>query len=475
MDTQDIPVLTEVYKTKPNKVAQVKDQVSPEVLTSLAEELKSKIKAELTSELTLELREKLKQELLEGATAPVNQDDLSNLRSELLAAIEHTSQTVGALEKYLDQAAVSTQTIEEDLIKKNEALIDRSKSELTDVLNQLNATNTERINSEIAAKVSEAQDNAVIEAKSKITDDLIAIENDFKTFAGGVLEDIKSQLSHALNESVQTNKTTLDQLNQELDDSIQMGKAEIGKLNQELAEAQQLNQNTLDEHLETLKNQFLTDINHHQKSFESALSTFSETTKDALLTDLEERQKSFDSAMNTMVDELYAQLKEDLEGDVKSQLNEFIQNAMEKKKQTSIEELNRFYQEHTKQSQDNFAHRTQVMSQELLDAVSAHSQKLLLETNEALVVSQQSLLEEAKTNALNQLSLALSSVIDEKRISFKELINEDLPAVEKVISERLNHLLSSELPVFEEGLMIKVKASIVEALQSIKLVVPSDQ
>jgi len=442
VDTQDIPVLTEVYKTKPNKVAQVKDQVSPEVLTSLAEELRVKIKAELTSELTLELSEKLKQELQQGAAAPVNQEDLSDLRGELLAAIEQTSQTVGALEKYLDQAAVSTQAIEEDLIKKNEALIERSKSELTDVLNQLNATNTERINSEIEVKVNEAQDSAVVEAKSKIADDLISIETDFKTFTDAILEDTKAQLS---------------------------------QLNQEVAEAQQLNRATLDEHLEALKNQFLTDINHHQNSFENALSTFSETTKEALLSDLEERQKSFDSAMNTMVDELYAQMKEDLEGDVKSQLNEFIQNAMEKKKQTSVEELNRFYQEHTKQSQDNFAHRTQVMSQELLDAVSAHSQKLLLETNEALVVSQQSLLEEAKTNALNQLDLALSSVIDEKRNSFKELINDDLPAIEKVISERLNHLLSSELPVFEESLMIKVRASIIEALQSIKLVVPSDQ
>lgn len=493
VDTQDIPVLTEVYKTKPNKVAQVKDQVSPEILSSLVEELREKLKAELTSELSAALGSKLKQDLSEQAEVLVNQDEIANLRSELLAAIEHTNQTVSALENYLDQTALSTKALEEDLIRKNEALLETNKSELSETLDQLSTASTERINSEIAATLSEVQQTSISEAKSQIADNLNTIEDGFKQFVTSFLDETKSQLTQSLNESQQANKSAVDvltkelnesiqasktelsQLHQEFEDSLQVKRENISQLNQALAETQQGGKAELDAYLEASRNKFVTEINLHQQSFESAVSTLSEAIKNKLLSELEERQSSFDSSINTMVEELHAQMKQELEDNAKTQLSDFIQNSMEKKKQASVEELNRFYQEHTKQSQDNFAHRTQVLSQEMLDAVSAHSNKLLLETNEALAVAHQTQLEQARMNALAKMNDALTILIEEKRMGFKNLINDDLPAVEKVISERINHLLSSELPVFEEGLMIKVKTSIIEALQSIKLILPSDK
>jgi hypothetical protein len=135
--------------------------------------------------------------------------------------------------------------------------------------------------------------------------------------------------------------------------------------------------------------------------------------------------------------------------------------------------LNRFYQEHTKQSQDNFAHRTQVMTQELKEAILEHSQKLLLEANEAMSVAHQSQIEQVKASALVKINEVLTNAMDEKRADFKELIAGDIPELEKMLSEKLNHLFSAELPVFEESLMIKVKGSISEALQSVKLVIPT--
>lgn len=487
VDTPDIPVLTEVYKTKPSKPTPVKEQFSSEVIASIAAELRS----EITAELKEELNQKLKQELLYKITEQLNNEAVSNLRNELMAALESTHQSVQEMESKLHEATVNAHAAEEALIEKNEALFESSKSDLAATIELLGQAHSERLGlalankvtemqevalsevsskmainvtemqntalleaksqiatmatevqevtlsemtSQIAAKVAEMQESAVSETKLKVTDDLSHVEEDFKQYLTATIETTKDQFHNTLLESQQNAMDTLQ------------------------VEA---------------KNKLLSDINQYQQSFETSVSTYSETAKSTLLNEIDEHQKSFETTINTLVEDLHTHMRQELEVNIKSQMNEFIQDILEKKKHTTVEELNRFYQEHTQQSQDNFAHRTQVMTQELKEAVLEHSQKLLLEANEAMAVAHQSQIEQAKASVLAQMNEALTAIMEEKRAGFKDAIAGDVPELEKILSEKLNHLFSAELPVFEESLMIKVKGSIRDALQSVKLVIPS--
>ncbi|MGZ8270859.1 MAG: hypothetical protein ACXW1T_06605, partial [Methylophilus sp.] len=318
----------------------------------------------------------------------------------------------------------------------NTALLE-AKSQIDTMAAEVQEVTLSELTSKIAAKVAEMQESAVTEAKLKVTDDLSHVEDDFKQYLTATIETTKDQFHNTLLESQQTQQNAMDMLQ---------------------AEA---------------KNKLLSDINQYQQSFETSVSAYSETAKSTLLNEIDEHQKSFETTINTLVEDLHTHMRQELEVNIKSQMNEFIQDILEKKKHTTVEELNRFYQEHTQQSQDNFAHRTQVMTQELKEAVLEHSQKLLLEANEAMAIAHQSQIEQAKTNVLAQMNEALTTIMEEKRTGFKEAIAGDVPELEKILSEKLNHLFSAELPVFEEGLMIKVKDSIREALQSVKLVIPS--
>jgi hypothetical protein len=315
----------------------------------------------------------------------------------------------------------------------NTALLE-AKSQIATMATEVQEVTLSEMTSQIAAKVAEMQESAVSETKLKVTDDLSHVEVDFKQYLTATIETNKDQFHNTLLESQQNAMDTLQ------------------------VEA---------------KNKLLSDINQYQQSFEASVSAYSETVKSTLLNDIDEHQKSFETTINTLVEDLHTHMSQELEVNIKSQMNEFIQDVLEKKKHTTVEELNRFYQEHTQQSQDNFAHRTQVMTQELKEAVLEHSQKLLLEANEAMAVAHQSQVEQAKASVLAQMNEALTAIMEEKRAGFKDAIAGDVPELEKILSEKLNHLFSAELPVFEESLMIKVKGSIRDALQSVKLVIPS--
>jgi hypothetical protein len=499
----DIPVLTEVYKTKPNKHEQAKEkeQVSPEIIASIAAELR----AEITAELKEELNQKLKQELLQKITEQLNKDAIYSLRSELMGAVDTINQSVNEFEGKLNDATVNAQAAEEMLIAKNAALLEASKSDLTASLDQLSQAHTERLSAELSSKVTEMQEAALSEAKSQIATEAarvqeLTLSEAASQLAAKVAEMQETVLSEAKSQIAEIQEVTLSETAVKVaemqDLALSDTKSKItddltgvengfkqyveatletskNQFQNDLHEAQQVHQGAMDTLQLEMKDKLTSEISQHQQTFESSVSSYSETAKNTLLNEVDEHQKSFEATINTLVEGLHAQMREELEGNIKTQMNEFIQDILEKKKLTTVEELNRFYQEHTKQSQDNFAHRTQVMTQELKEAILEHSQKLLLEANEAMSVAHQSQIEQVKASALVKINEVLTNAMDEKRADFKELIAGDIPELEKMLSEKLNHLFSAELPVFEESLMIKVKGSISEALQSVKLVIPT--
>ncbi|MGZ8272017.1 MAG: hypothetical protein ACXW1T_12275, partial [Methylophilus sp.] len=164
VDTPDIPVLTEVYKTKPSKPTPVKEQFSSEVIASIAAELR----AEITAELKEELNQKLKQELLHKITEQLNSEAVSNLRNELMAALESTHQSVQEMESKLHEATVNAHAAEEALIEKNGALLESSKSDLAASIEHLGQAHLERLGPELANKVTEMHEVAFSEASSKM-------------------------------------------------------------------------------------------------------------------------------------------------------------------------------------------------------------------------------------------------------------------------------------------------------------------
>jgi myosin heavy subunit len=490
VDTPDIPVLTEVYKTKPSKPTPVKEQFSSEVIASIAAELRS----EITAELKEELNQKLKQELLHKITEQLNNEAISSLRNELMAALDTTHQSVQEIESKLHEAAVNAHAAEEVLIEKNEALLESSKSDLAATIEHLGQAHSERLDLALANKVSEMQETALSEASSQMVAKVAEMQNtalleaksQIATMATEVQEVTLSEMTSQIAAKVaemqesavsETKLKITDDLNSVEEDFKQYLTATMETTKEQfhnsLLESQQMQQNAMDAFQAEAKNKLSSDISQYQQSFETSVSAYSETAKSTLLNEIDEHQRSFETTVNSLVEDLHTQMRQELEVNIKSQMNEFIQDILEKKKHTTVEELNRFYQEHTQQSQDNFAHRTQVMTQELKEAVLEHSQKLLLEANEAMAVAHQSQIEQAKASVLAQMNEALTAIMEEKRAGFKDVIAGDVPELEKILSEKLNHLFSAELPVFEESLMIKVKGSISEALQSVKLVIPS--
>jgi hypothetical protein len=289
VDNQDIPVLTDIYQTQSDVSPPVKEQVSATDIALIRQELTAEIKAQLTQELMGKLQAEivpnLRKELMDSAQAEYAQQ-LKQAQAEYAQQLKQVQAEYARQLKQTQSVPVDTQAAEQNLIKKNELLLDSTKKSLVETLEKLSQDSTERMNTAIASKVTGMQELAVSQAKAQIT--------------------------KALNEAHQAFTQSLS--------------------------AQEL--------------QF------HEKA------------------------------------------------------------------------------------------------------------------KQVFVSEQRFLVEQMQESTLAKLNPAIDAVVASKKSEFKQAFDVEMPGVDKVLNDKFNQLLNAELPVFEESMMLKVKAKVIETLQSVKLVFP---
>ncbi|HAF01342.1 MAG TPA: hypothetical protein DCO68_08845 [Methylophilaceae bacterium] len=446
MDTQEIPILTEVYKSKIPKaqqeqvqltsetVAMVVDALKPAVIDEISQALKPRLEAEISEALT----QQLTQELTEKIAEQLRQNEIEQVKAELRENLAHSDQSVSILEEKLaGQFNLKAETLEQDLAKQREIVLASAKVDLSAAVSQLAAETAERLNLDIANKVSGMQELAVSQAKSQIA----SVVSDFE-------EGFRDTLSKQSAE-------------------------EQSKLNAELALARETFEGGVQHYAEAAQNQ----------------------VKEQVKTLLKERAGEFaQSVMDTQ-----NQIKEQLKEHLNQQITDFTQSEIDKQKQTTVEVLNQFYQTHLDQAKNNYAQQVEALSSRLLQDVADYSQKLMENTHQQLQQTQSTLeqqiaerqqqaqlvMEQQVTERIQQTQStlvhqtteriqtqaedALKTLVSQVRAEFKNAINADIPEVEKMLSDVLNQRLQQAMLSFESRLMNQVKVEVTELLSNVKL------
>jgi hypothetical protein len=110
--------------------------------------------------------------------------------------------------------------------------------------------------------------------------------------------------------------------------------------------------------------------------------------------------------------------------------------------------------------------------QTFTQSLAAQEAQFHEKAKQVLASGQQVMVEQMQASALAKLNPVIDAAVASKKAQFKQAFDVEIPGVEKMLNDKFNQLLNAELPVFEQTLMLKVKARVIETLQSVKLVFP---
>ncbi|WP_020183592.1 hypothetical protein [Methylotenera sp. 1P/1] len=416
MDTQEIPVLTEVYKTKSVKSVPDVIEVTPELRQMIANELRPLITQEVIETLTpiLEARitETLSQQLLAILSAQLNTQ---------ATAITHQVSD--------DVTAEVTRQVAEQLQQ--------------EVILPMQAT--------LSSSLSEQQ-HARVAFEHTLTEKL---QHDHDEYAQALTTQSQTLLASA--EDALSHKVT------------ELGEAEI--LRVEAASRAQIVA-LQEEATAKLKTQIADSETASEDIFKYAVNAYSEQTQTRLFEEIAAQQEKFTQALEQYVQQAQSEMQTTLMAVVQTHVGTFMQEEVSQHRQSAISEINVFYQDKLAESQESASQLAQTLGQELVQTLSTYANTLTEDANQHLKVSQETLIAEASERIRIQVEQELRHSADTVRQDFNHALNADLPEIQLLLSQQVERMLDVELPVFEKALLVKAEEELVSMLARVTLTLP---
>ncbi len=139
--------------------------------------------------------------------------------------------------------------------------------------------------------------------------------------------------------------------------------------------------------------------------------------------------------------------------------------------------LAEFFEQQAQQTKTQMAEKAKNMSDQLLDAVTAYSQKLTEEGKAKLDGEQEKLQSTLLENSKQAMDINFAEIAKSQQQLFTEQLTAKLPEFEQALSEKVKAMVADEMQhhmkAIEAELTSKLKLNIVEVLQGIKFVFPN--
>lgn len=417
MDTQEIPVLTEVYKTKSVKSVPDVVEVTPELRQMIANELRPIITQEVIDTLTpvLEARitETLRQQLLATLTTQLNTQ-----------ATEITHQVTDEVTTEVTKQVA--EQLQQEVILPMQATLSSSLSEQQHARVSFEHTLTEKLQHDHAeyAQALTTQSQAMLVAAEQALADKVA------------------QLGEA--EIVRVEEASRTQI-------VALQEDATAKLKTQIADSEAASE----------------DI------FKYAVNAYSEQAQTQLFEEIAAQQEKFTQALAQFSQQAQADMQTTLVDAVRTHVNAFMQEEVAQHRQNSMGEIATFYQEKLAESQQAASQLAQNLNQELVQTLSAYANSLTEDANQHLKTSQDVLIAEASERIRLQVEQELRHSADTVRQDFNHALNADLPEIQLLLSQQVERMLGVELPVFEKALMVKAEEELVKMLARVTLTLPT--
>lgn len=461
MDTQEIPILTEVFKAKTVKTQPDVVEVTPEVRQMIANELKPIITQEviqaLKPVLEAEITEALSQQLFAALSTHINAETAQmgeQLTSEITA---HVSKDIT---NHLQQEVITPlqATVNQSLThiqEARESFEQSITSQLTEALSQLQLTN-------------DTFEQSVTE---KLTTGLEQQQSARQSFEQTLTE--KLQLDHAnYAESLNTQSQQLLEAAQlaMTDKAEALGNAEIMRVTSTTeAKVTALQE----EAIAKVKTQIADSESVSEDIFKYAVNAYSEQTQTRLFEEVATQQLKFTQALEAFVAEAQANMHITLIEQVREHMKTQLHQELTDQKQAATDVMADFYQMKVTETTESANQLAQSLNKDLVQAVSSYANQLADDTTQHLKQTQESLLAEATAHIRLQVEQELRVTADGVRQDFNQALNADLPEIQQLLAAKVQELFTAELPNFEQIVLTRAKAEVGQILSGIRLAFPS--
>ena len=460
MDTQEIPILTEVYKTKSVKTQPDVVEVTPELRQMIANELRPLITQEVIQALKpileADITEAVSQQLFAALSTHINAQALQI--SEQLST-DITAQVSKDITGHLQQEVITPlqETLNSSLSHMQEA---REEFENT-VNNQVSESLTEH---QLARQSFE---EAVTE---KLTAALQQQQEARLTFEQTLTEKLQHDHTQYAQALTHQSQQLLDAAQVTLTNKVeQLVDAEIVRVTS-TTEADILTMQ--EEAVAKVKAQIADSESASEDIFKYAVNAYSEQTQTRLFGEVATQQANFGQALQALIDSAQTKMQTTLLEQVQEHINTLMHAELTEQKQATLDVMADFYQAKVNETKESATQLAQSLGKELVQTVSTHANQLTDDANQHLKQAQEALLAEASERIRSQIEQELRVSADIVRQDFNHALNADLPEIQQLLAAKVQELFTSELPNFEQIVLTRAKAEVAQILSGIRLAFP---
>lgn len=461
MDTQEIPILTEVFKAKTVKTQPDVVEVTPEVRQMIANELKPIITQEviqaLKPVLEAEITEALSQQLFAALSTHINAETAQmgeQLTSEITA---HVSKDI-------------TNHLQQEVITPLQATVNQSLTHIQEARESFEQSITSQL-TEALSKQQLTNDTFEQSVTEKLTTGLEQQQSARQSFEQTLTE--KLQLDHAnYAESLNTQSQQLLEAAQlAMTDKVEaLGNAEIMRVTSTTeAKVTALQE----EAIAKVKTQIADSESVSEDIFKYAVNAYSEQTQTRLFEEVATQQLKFTQALEAFVAEAQANMHITLIEQVREHMKTQLHQELTEQKQAATDVMADFYQMKVTETTESANQLAQSLNKDLVQAVSSYANQLADDTTQHLKQTQESLLAEATAHIRLQVEQELRVTADGVRQDFNQALNADLPEIQQLLAAKVQELFTAELPNFEQIVLTRAKAEVGQILSGIRLAFPS--
>ncbi len=417
MAENKIPVLTEVYQPTKNKV-KIPTQntsdadITPELIAKVIGQLYPKIEEDVRQSVSESLREEIKNDVLESMRA-----EMENSQHSIVGAtkdfIDKTKADFKTELPAMYQQSVNLAEIdlsEKLLLAGNEA-ITKFDASLSDLSKDVVSKTVDDIN----VKVGEVQGELSVHVLQELKEEMMA----YKT---GAIAEHQAQLS----ESLQAQLTTASEDGEKaLESSLQATQAKL------LAEQQEQLAQLLDAEVGSYQQRTKDAVEEHTQILDSQLAIHKEHVENTL-----------EEYVQSLQDKALSELKTEVNNSLTATLDELINN-------------------------------TEMTMQETMLGIQKNAQiaavaQINKDLDEAMPRIFETMMDGIKVKFNDEMLEQTQQIKD----SFLAELNGDLPQVQQILSENVEKVLESTIPIVEEALRQKLTADIQALLLKVKFVLP---
>jgi hypothetical protein len=439
VDTQEIPILTEVYKTKSVKTQPDVVEVTPELRQMIANELRPSI--------TQEVIETLKPQLEASITESLSQQLFAALSSHINAQILQTSEQL-TTDITAHVSRDITNHLQQEVISPLQETLNGSLQHMQEARTLFEQSISEKLADSLAEQQAARQT-----FEQSLTEKL---QLDHTQYAEAL-----SQQSQQLLEATQT---SLDnQMHQLVDTEI----ARVTSTTEANITALQ------DAAISNIKTQIADSESVSEDIFKYAVNKYTEQTQTRLFEEVGAQQLKFTEALQTYVATAQSDMQATLLEQVQTHIKTLMHQELTEQKQATLDVMADFYQVKVNESKESATQLAQTLSKELVQTVSMHANELTDDAIQHLKQAQEALLLEASARIRGQLEQELRVSADVVRQDFNHALNADLPEIQQLLATKVQELFVAELPNFEQIVMERAKVEVSQILSGIRLAFPS--